>query len=247
MGEDTKHVLFVFEGKSTERQITASLKEYIDYDLQVVESAFCGTLYSMLNVIDKEGEDFDLLTILKKKEGNEHLAGYRPKNFSEIYLFFDYDGHDPTANDVKLKKSLLKFNNETENGLLYLSYPMVESLRHYTDFKTFKDLTVECKEKIGYKHISGVECDGKYQSFKEGYNHVIWKELIEAHLSKMNLIVTGNYLFPSLKFSQEEIFHNQESKFIKLNSTVSVLSCFPIFLYDYFDDIKKTPIFTKVK
>jgi hypothetical protein len=28
---------------------------------------------------------------------------------------------------------------------------------------------------------------------------------------------------------------------------VSVLSCFPIFLYDYFEDIKKTPIFTEIE
>lgn len=48
---------------------------------------------------------------------------------SEIYLFFDHDGHSHLANREKLENMLQYFNNETENGKLYVSYPMVESLK----------------------------------------------------------------------------------------------------------------------
>ena len=57
------------------------------------------------------------------------------EDFSEGYLFFDYDGHQKNLSkyDEKdaLEQMLMSFDNETENGKLYISYPMVEALRDF--------------------------------------------------------------------------------------------------------------------
>mgnify|MGYP003291750678 CR=1 FL=1 len=45
----------------------------------------------------------------------------------------------------KIDEMLDYFDNETEHGLLLLSYPMVEAIRHFRDIESFKTLTVKCK------------------------------------------------------------------------------------------------------
>ena len=56
-------------------------------------------------------------------------------DFSEVYLLFDYDTHQTNLgrkDDVDAVAQMLEsFDNETENGKLYISYPMVEALRDY--------------------------------------------------------------------------------------------------------------------
>lgn len=61
--------------------------------------------------------------------------GLSREDFSEVYLFFDYDAHQTNlgkaVNEDVIRQMLESFDNETENGKLYISYPMVEALRDY--------------------------------------------------------------------------------------------------------------------
>lgn len=70
-------------------------------------------------------------------ELKEQLAGLQRDDFSEIYLFFDYDGHQKNLGEFDSKDAieqmLISFDNETENGKLYISYPMVEALRGFEE------------------------------------------------------------------------------------------------------------------
>ena len=50
-------------------------------------------------------------------------------------MFFDYDGHAPLADDEKIKELLILFNEETSFGKLYISYPMIEALKHINESK----------------------------------------------------------------------------------------------------------------
>lgn len=54
--------------------------------------------------------------------------------FSEVYLFFDYDGHNnnlPKNKDTNevLRSMLETFNNETENGKMLLAIQWLKLLR----------------------------------------------------------------------------------------------------------------------
>lgn len=226
-------ILFVFEGAKKESQIVNSFNNYFLDSNRIVESAYCTTIYSLYRKIMKDEESTSLFGLLKENPKNKNLLSYKSKQFAEIYLFFDYDGHSNVANDEKLNEAINYFNEETDFGKLYISYPMVESLKHYSyDNDLFKNLKIECKEDVSYKKIVNVECEKTLIDFNN-YNRDIWNTLIKVHLKKMNFIINGDFSLPKFKYSQDIIFEHQLEKYINADSTVSVLSSFPIFLFDF--------------
>lgn len=228
------NILFVFEGARKEGQVADNfLKCFPENNDIVIQCAHCTTIYNLYNKISRD-EDLDTFSVLKENPNNtEILAPYSRKDFAEVYLFFDYDGHTSSANDEKLIKALNFFDEETDFGKLYINYPMVESLKHYSDSLNFKELTVCAKRNINYKKIVNKQCSSIYIDFNL-YTKDIWNILINAHLKKMNYILTDSFSIPSDIVSQEKIFLKQMEKYILFNSTVAVLNSFPIFLFEYF-------------
>ena len=231
--------LFVFEGQKTEINITKNLaktfsKTFSDaFSSDDVKCAYCTTIYDLYNKI-YEDEYLDIFMLLKEKEFNkEILKDFNRDDFAEIYLFFDYDGHTNQANDNNLLRIIDLFKEETAFGKIFISYPMVEALKHFSSTIDFKNLEVKAKEKIKYKKIVDQNGDAKYMHFNK-YDKNIWIELIEIHLKKMNFIVHGSFSIPHNTISQNEIFTSQLEKYIKTDSTIAVLSAFPIFLFDYY-------------
>ena len=226
------NILFIFEVEKTEIQIFKKFKEHLGISNETITSVFCKNIYQLFEEIKKD--DFlDIFMLLKDNPKNENLKNYDRSMFSQIFLFFDYDGHDNYANDNNLIKMLEFFNEETNNGKLYINYPMVESLKHINDFKTFKDLKVECKINIKYKNLVHNNCLEELKDFTK-YTIEIWKELYIAHLSKMNYIVNDEYIFPEKIISQKKIFEKQRDKFINIESKIGVLNSFPIFIFEYY-------------
>lgn len=227
------NILFVFEGEKTEDQIVASFTKHVFKDKTVITCAFCAEIYQLHRAV-AEDEDLDIFSLLKKNPKNkEILKDFNRDDFAEIYLFFDYDGHSTLASDDTLIEMLEIFNEETDLGKLYISYPMVESIKHFSDDLDFKNLKVEAKENIKYKKMVSEQADNVYQQFSK-FTFNIWKTLLIAHLSKMNRIVKDSYLLPEETFTQGEIFQHQKVKYIDKDSTISVLSSFPVFMFDYF-------------
>ena len=198
-----------------------------------IDLSFCTDIYQLHAEISND-KDLDTFGLLKEKEQNKIiLSSYNRIDFAEIYMFFDYDGHAPLAHDEKIKELLALFNEETSFGKLYVSYPMVEALKHISDSIDFKNLKVEAKVKIGYKQIINQDIDNKYKDLTL-YTKQIWILIIELHLKKMNHIVNEDYSLPKSNIQQGEIFLNQLKKYIAIDATVAVVSSFPIFLFDYY-------------
>ena len=227
------NILFVFEGERTEKQIVDSLQRFFVNENAIITCAYCGEIYQIYNEISVD-EDLDTFNLLKERKQNiDLLKGYNRNDFAEIYLFFDYEGQSPKADDDKLKELLAFFDEETDKGKLYISYPMVESLKHISDYDTFKDSKVECKENINYKNIVSEECLNDLSGFKK-YQFDTWKLLLKTHLKRMNYIVNDSYEFSQSIISQSDIFAKQLEKYIRIDSTVGVLNAFPIFVHDYY-------------
>ncbi len=227
------HILFVFEGERTEKQITNNLTQYFINENAIIQCAYCAEIYQLYRQISTD-KDLDTFILLKTIPQNiQTLSKFNRDDFAEIYMFFDYDGHSSLADDEKLKEALTFFNEETDFGKLFISYPMVEALKHYSDSKDFKLLTVKAKEKIGYKKLVNEECNNELMHLT-AYTKDIWIQLIELHLKKMNHIVKEDYSLPTKNISQNEIFEKQLEKHINIDFTVAVLSSFPVFLFDYY-------------
>ena len=65
---------------------------------------------------------------------------------------------------------------------------------------------------------------------------------MSRYFSKMNYIVTDEYFLPNESSPQRDIFKNQKVKYIDKDSTISVLSGFPVFMFDYFGFTKFSKI-----
>ena len=226
-------ILFVFEGQNTEAQIKDNLTKYFVNENSNIHCAYCSDIYQLHAKISKD-EDLDTFVLLKERSQNTKiLSSYNRDDFAEIYMFFDYDGHARNAQDYKIKDLLDFFNEETESGKLFISYPMVEAIKHISETINFKKLKVKAKENINYKKIVNDECINTLKDLTS-LTQNNWFEIIELHLKKMNYIVNDDFTIPKEHISQLEIFKNQLNKFLNIDSTVSVLSAFPIFLFDYY-------------
>lgn len=248
-----EQILFVFEGKSSEDDIVASLEQKFLGNRIAVKCVFDAEIYQLYKILKADDFAIDLITLLKERnsENAEILKDYDRTSFAYTYLFFDYDAHSTMADDNKLIELLKFFNNETENGKLFVSYPMVEAIRHYHDDDSFRKLVVKCKRTNcpNIKTCPETESCKKEPHYKEfvptdslpqmvnihHYDSELWKKLIFLHLCKANELVTDIYSLPQNILEQEVIFDKQLSKHIQQPCPhVAVLSAFPLFILEYY-------------
>ncbi len=245
--------LFVFEGVRAESKYVDMLEKNFLGKRISVKCVYDAEIYQLYKILKEEEFDVDLVELLKErnKENAELLRDYNRDSFAYIYLFFDYDAHSTLADDEKIEEMLKFFNNETENGLLYISYPMLEAIRHYKDMQSFKELTVKCKrancpymdecdevevclKEPHYKNVSASECQPQLTNINK-YTKEVWQELIRAHVSKMNYLIHDVFELPQQIESQSNIFSKQLEKHINHKCPkVAVLSAFPIYALDYY-------------
>ena len=231
------YILIVFEGERTEEIIFNSLTEHFlqDKTNRIIYSFHCGEIYSLYNKLQKP-ETESLFFILKEtlQMKNPVLKDIIEEYVESIYMFFDYDNHAPTADDDKLQNMIEFFDDEFENGKLFISYPMVESIKHLKVGIDFKEITAISEK--AYKQIARNNCNDYLKQFGELKENKLLKEnwdyIINEHCKKANFIVNDSFEFPNNIIEQIEIFESQKEKYIDSNK-VAVLSAFPLFLLDY--------------
>ena len=233
------YILIIFEGEKTEKEIFDNLQKYFLNNKQnrIIYGFYCSEVYSLYNKLKKTDESIFYILRDALAHKNPILNNIKESQVESVYLFFDYDGHAPSATYTKLNDMLNTFNNEFENGKLYVSYPMVESLRHIKDDIDFKDIVAISAP--GYKKISK-QCNKEYLNFNN-YTKDIWNKLIIQQCKKVNYIVNDDFNIPNDYIEQLDILTSQKTKYINQDNKVAVLSAFPIFLADYYgyDYIKK--------
>lgn len=240
-------ILVIVEGKSYEKTIINNIRRnffnsrFEKTDYKVISLPASKNIYMLWKDIN-EDEYIDIVELLRESsmQNKELLKEYNRKSFSEIYLFFDYDKHQnnlPENVDAEyvLKEMLATFDNETEAGKLYLSYPMAESIR---DFNENSCIPFSGNCFIGahtedYKNISG---NGNPLVYVRSYTLKKWQIIINVFRHRLSCLSASESPF-SLRqckqFSPFEIFNLQkESERIRGKSIV--LSAFPEFLIDYF-------------
>ena len=231
----SKVILLVFEGAKTEPNIYNSLRaKFLNGgDRTIVYATFGTVIYKLYKELKKYDDlDFDLIEELKDNNTDIPDDIVR-KNVAEIYLFFDYDGHATNASDPKLKEMLEYFDNETENGKLYISYPMVEAIKHLKSDVCFHETRAEAKKDTKYKKRVNRECDECYKN-PALWDKDNWSIIIQEHCKKLNFLMTEFFSFPEKVFEQIEIFEAQQEKYINPTKQVAVLSAFPVLLLDYY-------------
>jgi hypothetical protein len=243
----SENILLVFEGAKTEPGIFDNIqKVFFNKSGKSMVYAIWGTeIYKLWKEI-KDEPDFDTLIILKKIAKNkDKLACFALNDIAEIHLFFDYEGHAHPemtmgAYNFLIAQMLTTFGDEYKQGRLWISYPMVEALKHCRrDMAAcFDRCLASIADNTHYK-----ERVGRILDFQDAraLARSDWNYLIAINIQKAFCLVDGHYKMPSYAemqklFDQMVIFKNQESKFIGPADSVTVLSSFPFFLSYYFGE-----------
>ncbi len=98
----------------------------------------------------------DVLKLEKEKvDPQNEIFKYKSSDFESIYLFFDYDFYkgDLDTKNAQIFELLQYFNEETENGKLFISYPMIESIQYTKELpdSQFYTYTVKRDDSKGEK------------------------------------------------------------------------------------------------
>lgn len=243
-------ILFVFEGAKVEPKVFDSIGRLFlsGEELRIVSCGFdLPTLYSRLQAY---GEDL-FRSLPLKENGIEIPEGKRSDTmFSQVFLFFDYDFQNRIGLEVLngiLDEMLEFFSDETENGKLYINYPMVEALKYTKELPDKNYSTYLATRKECVNHFFKRKAEAFAFTEAKGYRFIDlaktpqaavvsnWFLLDLQNVSKANYIVGGSDTLPESKddISQQAIFDAQKSKFVVPSDCVSILSAFPLFLYDY--------------
>ena len=189
---DKDYKAFIVEGEAREPLIIDNISKvfFSHANFKIITLPAGQNIYMLWKKLEKDDFDTDIIEVLREEsdEVAEQLAGLERDDFSEVYLLFDYDGHQNNLGEEievnVIGQMLESFNNETENGKLYISYPMVEALRDFEAGKCGKGgyCFVPISEIGDYKTISAEHAF--YPQFKT-YNFLVWKEAIDVFAKRM--------------------------------------------------------------
>lgn len=235
---------FIVEGEEREPKILKNLQNihFKHSNFEIITLPAGKNIYMLWKQMEEDNFDTDIIEVLREssKEIENILEGKGRDDFSEIFLFFDYDGHQTNLSkdeediDV-IEQMLARFDNETENGKLYISYPMVEAIRDFIPGTcgTLEDCFCSIMDLGKYKHISAnrsfsVEC--------ARYNYQNWKDLLNVFLMKISCLFeceeNMSYEFYCEEVNPMTIYLTQKENII--TQKIFILSAFPEFLLDYF-------------
>ena len=188
---DRDYKAFIVEGEAREPQIIDNISKvfFSHGNFKIITLPAGENIYMLWKKLKADDFDTDIIEVLRESNDDisKQLDGLSRDDFSEVYLFFDYDMHQTNLgkeDDADAVKQMLEsFDNETVNGKLYISYPMVEALRDYKSgicgdrVACFVAIT-DMKE---YKNASAVRAVNP--QFKE-YDYEIFVNCIVDYISQ---------------------------------------------------------------
>ncbi len=257
--------LFVFEGARKETRLFATLQYLFlggpcDQRICCVYGQNIYHLYREMtqDECEEDGDNaLSLVSVLQNRvvDGHPVLSkSYLQSEFSEIYLFFDYDAHHSDKggatsiddNHARIEQMLRFFADETEMGKLYVSYPMIEAFRyakklpdpdylHYLipqaewqRLKTIVALSPYIKDEALIAMEFPLDGD-KVEFLRKKWNCCVCQNVTQA-----SALTSGLAVVPENKdlISPTMIFEAQVRLFKKKASVVPLFS-FALFLFDY--------------
>lgn len=251
----SNNVVFLVEGEKLDVILSEEIRRYFlvnKVNLKIIP--YKTNIYSLYSQLKADDFDTDIISVLKEREeGNSFFDSV--DNISEIYLFFDYDAHHyqnkkncEKVTYEQLDEMLYFFDNETDQGKLYISYPMIEAIHHCSTESISKSIFIAnyvnafSSKHIGNQHYKVIsDSESELNLIDCGYyNEKEWNYLLT------NFLWGINYLFENTdytdynqyreNFSPSGLFKKQYGTNVLPNKQVLVLSGYPQFILDYFGE-----------
>ena len=231
-------ILFVVEGRNDEvkyiNRLFNKCNKLQKYEI-VPYKTNLHNLADKLVVDGKIDSTLDLRLVLKEMEVDESEKSKLSQDFSDIILVFDFEPQQDVPRFDKIRVLLQFFDKSTENGKLYINYPMMQSYRHFAVLPDagFKKLIVTKEDARHYKEIVG-EISGFTNVDHHSYN--LFVSIAYHHLLKINFILNGKYELPDKNFvynlSQVDLFDIQ-LRLLNEKGYIYVVNTFALFIIEY--------------
>jgi hypothetical protein len=255
-------ILFVFEGNEREPHLYRTLERlYFPRENDNIICSFGNNIYDLYNELMEYGDGGDIVSLMRERladRGDSTLDGMRSSDISEIFLFFDYDFQNSQLSldeiNDRVEAMLTLFDDETDNGKLYINYPMIESIcytkelpdENYVNYvvsrEECKDFKHQAREFSAYNSLDHILFKDGETPTKEKFLKVKdnWQYLRQMNVCKANWLATGQYTMPVEKsvINQMALFDSQVEKYVMPSECVAVLNSFPIFIYEYLKNIR---------
>lgn len=246
-------ILFIFEGERREVMLFKSIEHlFFPRPNDNIVCSFGNNIYELYRQMQALSDGADIVGVMK--ENGKLDSAHESSDFSDVFLFFDLDIHnqnqDLEESRQQLKQMLAFFDNETENGRLYVNYPMIESIYHTDRLPdpNYLGYTVGIDECARYKrmardfgpysNLDHLCIDERNLSRTELVKRAKdnWLHLIDMNVAKSAQLCDVPSASSDIKelIGQNRVFANQDRKHIMPNREIAVLNSFPLFLFDYF-------------
>ena len=234
--------LFIVEGEDRDyRFINEMLGLFFTgkYETRTICLPATQNIYMLYSQLKKDEFETDLVEVLRDnvQTAEYELSGISRQQIDEIYLFFDYDTHQDNlrsglSQDEALSEMIDFFDNETDHGKLYLSYPMVEALYDYVEetCESYTGCYIPTDKSGEYKNNCGA--GNPKASIHRDINE--WKMIIDIFQSRLSCLFVREIDFETYRsdITTKSIYEKEEE--LRCNNWIFVLSGLPEFLLNYF-------------
>ncbi len=203
--------------------------------------AYKTNLYALYNKLEmNDVDEFDALDIkqvLKSMEKDPSVLQKLDEKYTDIIMVFDYDPQDPCFSEEKIIKMKKIFCESTDNGKLYLNYPMVEAFKHLKkeDDDEFAERVV-CLKDLQDKNYKTIVNNETFQADFMKYDKETCISVFRNNLKKAGKILEKGYLCPInekdyFDIDTELILKKQNSLLSEEEKVYVLCTCF-FFFFD---------------
>ncbi len=184
---------------------------------------------------DFDDGSVDILRMLRSYETDDQQKNILNHSYTDIFMVFDFEPHEVRSNFATIRRMIQYFNESTDQGKMFINYPMMQSYKHFNRLPdpSFCTLSVDVNECWNYKERVGKV--SKYSDLTK-YDYQTLIALTVHHLRKANFVICGRYEAPSelafLKWSGLEIYDRQYEHFVQ-HSEIYVLNTSIFILIDF--------------
>lgn len=237
MNNKKAKILVLVEGAKTEVVLFNHLLNVYNIDSKHEIVSYHTNIYVLYDRMfkDDDPDTLDLLQVLKEHEKDEKNRKILEERYSDILLIFDLDPQDRLYSTEKIQRMLEYFDESSENGKLYINYPMSESFYHMKsipdpDYNSYTVSMQELKEKTYKSRVQKESWHHDYRKFaqtREECTTVIVQNIKKA------LMMTGNPVFDDAFPPPSSQIIKAQSRKLHQENCVYVLCTCVFYISDY--------------
>lgn len=240
-------IAFIVEGEQREPLVVDNLVSNFfkkPEQVKVITLPVGQNIYMLWQQLKEDDYNTDVIDLIRERVpiAASFLQGCSRQDFSEVYLFFDYDAHqqnisgqnDVITDDV-IMEMLKYFDNETELGKLYISYPMVEALRDF-EVNTCEAASGCFLSKNQFADYKNISTQHRKTDQMNHYHFEDWRNILFAYGMRVSCLFRRKHTLTFDEYRENvsplTIFHQERA--LAQDDRTFVLSAFPEFLLDYY-------------